>query len=113
MIQLPLEPMIPIANEEMPVGKDWGYQLKWDGVRIIAKVHEGQVELYSRNKLNKNLVYPEIVLYLANLDISCIVDGEMIVFDPQRQRPVFQKVLQRERQIGSSHPISYVLFDLI
>src|SRR5690554_3497731 len=110
----PFEPMIPISKEDIPLGDDWGYQLKWDGVRIIAKIHEGVVALYSRSRLNKNTVYPEMVHYLSQaVNTSCILDGEMIVFDEQKQRPVFQKVLQRGRQIRSSPSVSYVLFDIL
>jgi bifunctional non-homologous end joining protein LigD len=46
----------------------------------------------------------------------CLLDGEVVAFDPAENRPVFQKVLQRERSgtAGSSDAaISYVLFDLL
>lgn len=118
-LQLPIDPMAPIAQETVPTGDQWGYQLKWDGVRIIAVIDHGTVTLYSRQGLIKNATYPDLVERLRQLKGTYIVDGEAVVFDPDVQRPVFQKVLQRERMVKSSgaaaakYPITYVLFDLL
>lgn len=162
---LPLEPMTPISCETLPSGEEWGYQLKWDGVRIISKIsigrnegsehrlehrsnhrsnhrsdsdhsehtdhrehsdmtHPLEIQLYSRKMLDKNLVYPEVVSLLREAvppDLAAgglILDGEVVVFDPEMQRPVFQLVLQRERFRASElartkWPVTYVLFDLL
>lgn len=40
---LPFEPMTPIACDSLPEGDDWGYQLKWDGVRIISCINGSRV----------------------------------------------------------------------
>jgi bifunctional non-homologous end joining protein LigD len=118
-IHLPLEPMAPLSDETVPTGHDWGYQLKWDGVRIVASIQSGVVTLYSRQGLIKNDPYPELVQRLRQVKGNLIVDGEAVVFDPDKQRPVFQKVLQRERMVKGSqtaltkYPVTYVLFDLI
>ncbi|GIP34021.1 DNA ligase [Paenibacillus sp. J2TS4] len=117
----PFAPMAPILREQLPEGPDWGYQLKWDGVRLITEIHSGQVQLYSRKMLNKNTVYPELTAALSEIGGSCVLDGEAVVFDPVKQRPVFQKVLQRERMrnsktisdAGARQPVQYVLFDLL
>ncbi len=115
---LPLEPMIPILNERIPHGDDWGFQIKWDGVRLLAGIEDGRVELYSRSRLNKNAVYPELVERLAAIKHSCILDGEAVVFDPILKRPVFQYVLQRERtgtrqRSSLQTPATYAIFDLL
>lgn len=117
-MKLPFEPMIPIRTEHIPVGEQWGFQLKWDGVRIIAAVTDGQVQLYSRNGRLKNDIYPEIVSHLSRLAGSYVLDGEVVVFDPNLKRPVFHKVLQREKtkgalQVRQASPVSYVLFDIL
>jgi len=129
---LPLEPMAPIRCEALPEGDEWGYQLKWDGVRIISHIYGkdeigsavGAVDLYSRKMLNKNRVYPEIIRLLQGalspqtIAGGLILDGEAVVYDPQLQRPVFQLVLQRERSEASRltqtrWPVTYVLFDIL
>lgn len=117
--------MSPLLTDELPDGGDWVYQLKWDGVRIIALLDSGEVSLYSKRMLPKLTVYPELAKALAAWSAKhperLVLDGEAIVFDPVKQRPVFQKVLQRERlklpsgiaRATSSLPVQYVLFDLL
>ncbi len=118
---LPTDPMKPIAVDEVPEGPDWGYQLKWDGVRMLARIDRGQVELFSRRLLPKNSAYPELVRVLSELEGPFLLDGEVVVFDTAKGRPVFQKVLQRERlrtsatiqQAGTADPVQFVLFDVL
>jgi len=118
---LPAEPMGPISRDDIPEGPDWGYQLKWDGVRALAIVDDGRVELYSRKLLRKEETYPEVVRRLRQVQGSYVLDGEIVYFDAALGRPVFQKVLQRERtrtasalaRSSADSSVSYVLFDLL
>ncbi len=114
---LPKEPMAPISTEKIETGDDWGYQLKWDGVRILAGIDHGQVSLYSRKLLDKTTLYPEVVAALSTLQHDrLLLDGEVVYFHPELGRPVFQKVLQRERSrsVRSGAPLfTYVLFDIL
>lgn len=101
---LPQQPMAPVSDSILPEGDDWRYQLKWDGVRILARLSESRgVELYSRSMLKKNATYPEIAGLLEDLRQklgSCLLDGEVIWWDGVR--PHFQKVLKRERRVRGS-----------
>ncbi|SFJ43363.1 ATP dependent DNA ligase domain-containing protein [Paenibacillus sp. UNC496MF] len=101
-IPLPAEPMAPLSAAELPSGDGWGYQLKWDGVRILARLDgNGGVELFSRKLYLKNGVYPEIALLLeakAGALGRCLLDGEVVWWDGIR--PNFQQVLKRERSRG-------------
>ncbi len=112
--------MVPISKDTLPEGADWGYQLKWDGVRILAVVDNGSIEIYSRKLLNKNTVFPEVVHLLSPIRGRYLLDGEVVMFDETKGRPSFQKVLQRERskkavrteQLQPSS-VCYILFDLL
>lgn len=114
---LPKEPMAPISTEQITTGEEWGYQLKWDGVRILAGVDPSGVSLYSRKLLDKTSLYPEVVQALSGLnERRLLLDGEVVYFHPELGRPVFQKVLQRERSraISMHAPLfTYVLFDIL
>ncbi|MDP5276661.1 ATP-dependent DNA ligase [Chengkuizengella axinellae] len=121
-LQLPKKPMSPLLNEQIPKGDEWGYQLKWDGVRVLAAIDHGVINLFSKKLLNKNETYPEIMQLLndPNLSVgfnSILLDGEIIVFDQESKKPNFSKVLQREKTRSTSmqtkYPVSYVLFDLL
>ncbi|KKO51028.1 ATP-dependent DNA ligase [Paenibacillus sp. DMB20] len=114
---LPKEPMAPIMTENIPEGEEWGYQLKWDGVRILSLIGNGDISLVSRKLLNKTSLYPEVVRSLSGLrDRRLLLDGEVVYFHPDLGRPVFQKVLQRERSrtVSANAPLlTYVLFDIL
>lgn len=120
-MRLPIEPMAPISTETIPAGEDWGHQLKWDGVRIIAEIDHGKITLYSRRGLIKNSAYPDLLDALGAVGGNVVLDGEAIVFDPIRRRPNFQLILQRERLKQPARirnnmerlTASYVLFDLL
>ncbi|ASS68754.1 MULTISPECIES: hypothetical protein [unclassified Paenibacillus] len=93
-------PMAPITRADLPQGEDWGYQIKWDGVRLLADIGpDGKVLLYSRQGLIKNNIYPEVVVLIEKAALGrCILDGELIAWTGSR--PSFQRVLQRERMRG-------------
>lgn len=125
--------MTPIADDVIPTGPDWGYQIKWDGVRLLAHVRGEQVHLFSRHMMPKNHVYPDVINILQNAHWQhqeLLLDGEVVIFHPEKKRPVFQLALQRERTRGNSSvttsaskthqthlpeslPAVYVLFDIL
>ncbi|UUZ86034.1 hypothetical protein LJK88_22930 [Paenibacillus sp. P26] len=117
----PFVPMSPILTDRLPAGKDWGYQLKWDGFRILAWVDGGRVELWSKNKSPKNDKYPELVEALARLDGTYLLDGEAVIMDPQTGKPSFQRMQQRDKlnderliaRVARQRPVQYVIFDLL
>ncbi|MFC7678348.1 DNA ligase [Paenibacillus sp. GCM10028914] len=104
-------------TESIPSGDEWGFQLKWDGVRILSMIEGDKVSLVSRKLLNKTALYPEIVDSLSKLKGQrLLMDGEVVYFHPELGRPVFQKVLQRERSrsLSTNAPLfTYVLFDIL
>ncbi|QAY68153.1 DNA ligase [Paenibacillus protaetiae] len=99
------EPMAPVTDPCLPAGEEWTFQLKWDGVRMLAQLDEaGTIKLWSRKLLLKNSVYPEVEQLLKDKFDAlgpCLLDGEVIYWDGER--PSFQKVLQRERSGSGSH----------
>jgi bifunctional non-homologous end joining protein LigD len=117
----PFTPMSPILTDEIPQGEDWGYQLKWDGYRTIAMVQQGQVELYSKKMLLKNAKFPDLVKALAQLEGTFLLDGELVVMDPETNRPSFQKMQQRDKLTdprlikrgAEKEPVQYIIFDLL
>ena len=47
--------------------REWFYELKFDGYRIVAGVDTGQVRLVTRNGADATKWFPEIVAGLATL----------------------------------------------
>ena len=121
-LALPSPPMSPLLVDRIPEGADWLHQLKWDGVRIIAQCHRGQVRLFSKRLLEKTTIFGEVTVTLERCASlagqSVLLDGEVVVFDPTLNRPSFPLVLQRERT-RSQNPLhaglhaTYVVFDVL
>jgi bifunctional non-homologous end joining protein LigD len=78
MTRLPewLQPMAATLTEERFSGKDWVFERKFDGIRLLAYKDGKHVELFSRNHLPQNM--PEIAAAVANLPVQqVILDGEV------------------------------------
>lgn len=92
---------------------------KWDGVRMIATVHQGAVRLASRNGRDVTTHYPELAgLADALGGRSAVLDGEVVTFD-ERGCSSFQQ-LQRRMHVASppadlvaAVPVMAMLFDVL
>jgi len=67
--------------DELPLGRGWQYEVKWDGVRCTATVSEGRVAMQSRSaKTDYAKRYPQIAAQLAQL-YDGVYDGELVTLD--------------------------------
>src|SRR5207244_12809935 len=57
--------MLPTLVEEVPRGPGWLFELKWDGVRVLALREKGRVELWARSGARVTGRHPEIAAALA------------------------------------------------
>jgi bifunctional non-homologous end joining protein LigD len=101
--------------------KNWGFEVKWDGVRAIAYVEPGRLRLESRNGNDITTRYPEVSGLKEALGAqAAVLDGEIVAFD-DAGRPSFERLQQRMhvasdarvRRLAASAPVVYVLFDLL
>lgn len=71
-----LEPMAATLTQDRFVGRDWLFERKFDGIRLLAYKRGADVRLYSRNRLPQNL--PAIAGAVGNLPVhEVILDGEV------------------------------------
>lgn len=107
-----VEPMKAKLMEKPPAAGDWIYELKFDGIRLIAIKDRGRVSLLSRNQNDLNARFPEIVDAAKNLPTDeCVLDGEVVALDEQG-RSSFQLLQAREME-GRKSPIYFYVFDLL
>src|SRR5215467_4993881 len=60
----------------------WLFEIKWDGVRTLARIAEGQLKLVSRNGIDVTTQYPELVELPKVLSArEAIIDGEIVALD--------------------------------
>ena len=111
--------MEPQLHKNLVKNPDYFYQVKWDGVRMLAFVSDKKVRLQGRSLKDKSRLYPELAV-LSELvqGKSAILDGEIIAL--RENRPDFYTIMQRERA-GSGGaadpaglvPVYYMVFDLL
>ncbi|NII74637.1 bifunctional non-homologous end joining protein LigD [Dyella sp. SG562] len=97
--------------EQPPRGDQWLHEVKWDGYRLLAAIADGEVTLWSRNRIAWTGRVPAIVhaLELLGLD-SARLDGELIAIrHGHSDFGTLQQVLSGE----SRAPLMYAIFDLI
>lgn len=105
-----VRPMLATLAREPFDHPQWVFEVKWDGYRAIAEVKDGDVSLYTRNKISLNKRFPPVADSLRKLRYEAILDGEIVVVDDEG-RPGFQ-MLQNYQKSGEGHLIYYV-FDLL
>src|SRR3954469_25945243 len=86
----PVAPMLAFTRAVRPSGPNWGWELKWDGVRAIATVADGEIELFNRRVLPVTHRYPELLHAEAFGRHSLVLDGEIVATEPDTGRPSFQ-----------------------
>jgi bifunctional non-homologous end joining protein LigD len=114
-----LEPMLATLIERPFSDPDWLFELKWDGMRVLAFVRDGKLELRSRRGRVVTSQFPELEALPAKLSAKqAVVDGEVVVLDGDG-RPDFGLMQQRmnvarpPRPLLASAPVIYYLFDVL
>jgi bifunctional non-homologous end joining protein LigD len=111
------EPMLAETAEKPPEGKDWIFELKYDGFRLLAS----KERLSYRSGRDATRLYPEIARAVRALPYeSLLLDGEICVLDP-KGLPEFQRLQQRAKltrslDIGRASvesPVVFYCFDLL
>ena len=115
-----VEPMLASSSRQLPKSDEYLYEVKWDGIRVILYIDEGDVSIYSRSGRNISQQFPEI----CDSDICklehAVLDAEIVVLD-QEGRPLFHEVIGRMHlksvtsisKSAQSKPVTCYLFDLL
>ncbi|MEO6491103.1 MAG: DNA ligase D [Ferruginibacter sp.] len=91
-------------------GKDWIFEIKWDGYRAIAEVGKKEIRLYSRNGNSFLERYPLLTDWLRKIKHEAVLDGEIVVLN-EKGVPEFQKLQHYEE--NTNFPLIYYVFDLL
>jgi bifunctional non-homologous end joining protein LigD len=107
---------------DQPVsGRDWLFEIKYDGVRILAHRAGRRVILLGRHGQDFTAKYPEVVAALGALPLEhFLLDGEVMALD-EAGRPSFQQLqarmhLTRPADIERARatvPVDAVFFDAL
>lgn len=119
-----MEPMLatpaPATSEAAPAlprGPQWAYEVKWDGVRVLADTRDGRLRLRSRTGSDVTVAYPELA---AVADVQgAVLDGEVVLL--HGGTPSFAALAsrmhvrdeRRARALADQAPVTYLVFDVL
>ena len=102
-------PQLATLVDRAPEG-DWHYEIKFDGYRMLARIRDGDVRLFTRNGHDWTERLPRQAKALQALKLKdSWLDGEVVSLNGDGL-PDFQ-ALQNAFDIGRSLDIVYYLFD--
>jgi bifunctional non-homologous end joining protein LigD len=104
------KPMLATLAKEVPTGKEWLYEVKWDGYRAICDLHGGDATLTSRNGNDLTQRFPTVAKALERglKTPDCVLDGEVCALD-EDGRATFSAMQQGKP--GTTY--IYVAFDVL
>jgi len=106
-----ISPQLATLIEETPPGTDWLSEIKFDGYRMLARIEDGDVRIFSRNGLPWEKKLPKIAKSLARLKLTdAWLDGEIVVLDPDG-RSSFSRL--KNALGGDQGDIFFFIFDIL
>jgi bifunctional non-homologous end joining protein LigD len=116
-----LAPMLALPGSP-PTGRlaEWAVEMKWDGVRALAFIENGQVRLVSRAGKDISATYPDLAgLGAAVTGGQALLDGEIVAFTDGR--PDFEALQPRMHvasadaafRLSATIPVTYLAFDAL
>jgi bifunctional non-homologous end joining protein LigD len=116
-----MRPMLARSGPLPAKEEQFGFEVKWDGIRALLYSDHGHIELRGRNGRDFTSRYPEVRALGRALGARRIVlDGEVVALDEQG-RPSFERLQSRMHLASDSAvrrrmrdiPATYVIFDLL
>ena len=116
----------PLAREDsqlqdiLNAPESWQMEWKWDGIRAQLVCRHGAIWLWSRGEELISEQFPELCEAAKSFADGTVLDGEILVWHPERDVPAsfadLQKRLGRKRlsdAIKRDYPVVFMAYDLI
>ena len=99
----------------LPEGPEWLFEVKWDGMRLLADVADGAVRLSSRTERDVTPNFPELP-GCARLAPDVLLDGEVVLLEGGV--PSFAALADRmhdpvDPRTAAARPVTYMVFDVL
>jgi ATP-dependent DNA ligase len=112
-------PMEALLVDEIPTGREWQYEPKWDGFRCVAFRDGDSIALQSKSGQPLARYFPEVVEALRALEPErFVLDGEIVIpighalsFDDLLMR--IHPAESRIKKLAAETPALYVVFDVL
>jgi bifunctional non-homologous end joining protein LigD len=116
-----IEPMLSASADKPPAGHKYLHEIKWDGIRAIIAVEDGQVRIRTRNHNDVTKQFPELTVADKAFRATCgLFDAEIVCLDKSGKAD-FKKVIHRLMSTGEtsiqkgvkSSPVHCYVFDCL
>jgi DNA ligase D-like protein (predicted ligase) len=104
-----IEPMYARLVNELPEGKEWLYEVKFDGYRCLAGRDSNRVTRWSRRANLFTNQFPHIAQACERLPPGTLVDGEIVALDASGR--VSFNLLQHHR--SKAQALLFYVFDVL
>ena len=97
-----LKPMLSDVAKELPSNsKDYLFEIKWDGIRVVIYKRKNELKILSRSGRDITKQFPEFAdgkfIHVQN----AIIDAELVCIDGEG-RPVFSDIISRMHTLGEN-----------
>jgi bifunctional non-homologous end joining protein LigD len=107
---------VPVPGR-LPDGPQWLFEVKWDGVRILADTTGDGFRLLGRGGRDAAIAYPELGA-LDGLPAGTVLDGEVVAMRdgipsfPALAERMHVRDRTRAAALAARSPVSYLVFDV-
>jgi bifunctional non-homologous end joining protein LigD len=115
-----MEAMLATPVTKPPQGSHWSFEIKWDGIRALCRIHNGTLQIYSRRGIRCEKQYPELADLAAHVNAkSAWLDGEICVLNEEGRarfeliQPRITGNTQAAPRLAETSPATLFLFDLL
>ncbi|MDQ2901726.1 MAG: DNA ligase D [Acidobacteriota bacterium] len=116
-----IAPMAATLVNKPPKGDDWVFEIKWDGIRAICFIDNGELRIQSRAGNRCERQYPELTVLPNRVSATqAILDAEIAVLDERGissfasiQPRITNRDANAVAQMARKNPVTLFAFDLL
>jgi bifunctional non-homologous end joining protein LigD len=107
-----------VSASDVPGGPDWLHEVKWDGMRVLVDVRDGELTVNARSESDVTVAFPELA-GLAELLPDALLDGEIVAMVDGH--PSFMALAERMHvqdrrkaaRLAAARPVVLMIFDVL
>ena len=114
-----IKPMLLGEVEEVFDSKEYLYEVKYDGIRVLVFVSKDKVVIRSRYGIDITGLFPEMMVLCKMVKGNVIFDGEIIMLDNNKvsfsklQKRIHLKNKKTIEFLSKTNPVIFICFDVI
>ncbi len=116
----PVEQAGGVSVHDLGHFDDWRAEWKWDGIRAQLIRRAGECHIWSRGEELMDGRFPEVEAAAAALPEGVVLDGELLAWLPDDDRPLPFARLQRRinrqkpsKRMLADHPVRFLAYDVL